>query len=529
MINTDDNKWRQLNERLNEHDHRIIEQEHRLTSIVKNIYRYAVDEPDQAKLIAAGKSLLSCVLRRQTAVLLVSLGAGLISLSSLVVAYQTMELLKDQNIKIEQQNKLFVQQNQLVEADRRSSLVFLFNNIMDAIDNEFKNPPRVSLRVRKIPILDTDRQFAEDNEDDVEPTNYDESTQPRGNLSQSLVGRIISLSRRLKPYRYFNYEDSTMSSLTSPERGQLLVNLYTSGLDAVTLSVISRLGDFSYADLSGINLSDKASHFYMEEANLQNADLSEAHIDNVTFNGVNLKNALLDDATLHNEVYFYLAEFEGANMKNVRIGNGKVYESNFKNTKLENSKWESLHIFASNFYFSDMSNASFTNSYLALSYMYQSKLTKSNFSNDTLAGAFFKQCNLEGANFTESWISGSDFSGSNLKYSNFRGSIIEGGNFDNTDLTGAWLLGADLSGILSSRNIKLDSAFIEATPSNSKTVLNKRALLKKMTEKYVIDSSLHSKQIHKNILMIDSLYSVRYVKYNRRGYSGSYQLLPYPQ
>ncbi|MEL7004963.1 MAG: hypothetical protein AAFN93_19815, partial [Bacteroidota bacterium] len=147
MINTDDNKWRQLNERLNEHDHRIIEQEHRLTSIVKNIYRYAVDEPDQAKLIAAGKSLLSCVLRRQTAVLLVSLGAGLISLSSLVVAYQTMELLKDQNIKIEQQNKLFVQQNQLVEADRRSSLVFLFNNIMDAIDNEFKNPPRVSLRV----------------------------------------------------------------------------------------------------------------------------------------------------------------------------------------------------------------------------------------------------------------------------------------------------------------------------------------------------------------------------------------------
>jgi len=119
------------------------------------------------------------------------------------------KLVQQQNIKIEHQNKRLDQQTNLQEAERRSSLVFLFSNIMDAIDSELKD-----------------------------------SLNKKDTLSKQLIGRIIALSTRLSPYRYLTEGDTLISHPLSPERGQLLVNLVESDLDSNTYKKIWFLKGF---------------------------------------------------------------------------------------------------------------------------------------------------------------------------------------------------------------------------------------------------------------------------------------------
>ncbi len=89
----------------------------------------------------------------------------------LVLALIPITLLYQQNRLLSKQNERLDQQTYLQEAERRSSLVFLFSNVMDAIDRELKD---------------------DYNDDGLR------------NLSPQLVGRIIALSTRLKPYRYLD-------------------------------------------------------------------------------------------------------------------------------------------------------------------------------------------------------------------------------------------------------------------------------------------------------------------------------------
>ncbi len=108
-------------------------------------------------------------------------------------------LLYYQNQKIDAQNIRLDQQTNLQEAERRSSLVFLFSNVMDAVDRELRD-----------------------------------KTNPSRKLSKPLRGRIIALSRRLEPYKYLTEGDTLSAKPLSPERGQLLINLVESDLDSVT-------------------------------------------------------------------------------------------------------------------------------------------------------------------------------------------------------------------------------------------------------------------------------------------------------
>lgn len=136
-----------------------------------------------------------------------------IAFFSLYIAFESNKILTEQNTK-------FDNQNQLIEADRRSSLVFLFNNIMDAIDRELKTPVRDSTL-----LVDVNGH--------------------KGKISNQLAGRIIALSRRLQPYRMYDYDtDSLSKKLISPERGQLLINLLESNIDTISLSAIYKRGIF---------------------------------------------------------------------------------------------------------------------------------------------------------------------------------------------------------------------------------------------------------------------------------------------
>lgn len=164
--------------------------------------------------------------------------------------------LKKQNEKIDYQNRRIEQQTYLQEAERRSSLVFLFDNVLDKIDEELKRNPGGART-----------------------------------LSPQLVGRIVALSKALKPYKYLE-NDSITARYTSPERGQLLLSLMASKLHPATLDQIFALADFSYADLQDVNLDGaylrkiKLHHSTLIRLSIVGADLTDADLSHSEMNGL---------------------------------------------------------------------------------------------------------------------------------------------------------------------------------------------------------------------------------------------------
>jgi hypothetical protein len=194
-------------------------------------------------------------------------------------------LLYFQNQKIDIQNELVTAQNirldqqtNLQEAGRRSSLVFLFSNIMDAIDRELKD-----------------------------------SNDKQRKLSKQLIGRIIALSASLRPYRYLTEGDTLTSRLLSPERGQLLISLAESDLASVTYFDISRKANFEYADLQGADLySANLSGAHLSGADLSGAYLGGAYLGGAYLRGVNLSGAYLRGVNLSG------ADLAGANFEDAK-------------------------------------------------------------------------------------------------------------------------------------------------------------------------------------------------------------------
>ena len=147
-------------------------------------------------------------------------------------------LLRAQNQKIDLQNNRLDQQTNLLEADRRSAVILESGNVLDAIAKELKNPLNF---LRK--------------------------------LSDPLVGRIISLSKNMKPYKYLE-SDTLISEAISPERGHLLLALQNAKLSKRTLSKINRGAFFQQAELGGADLRWAKLSF----ANLRWADLRWAKL-----------------------------------------------------------------------------------------------------------------------------------------------------------------------------------------------------------------------------------------------------------
>ncbi len=182
-----------------------------------------------------------------------------------VLLYNQNKLLIQQNQLLTSQNIRLDQQTYLQEADRRSSLIFLMGNLLDAIDNE----------------LQADRG---------QPGVRD--------LSPQLVGRVIALSASLRPYRYLE-RDSLVARELSPERGQLLLSITNSQLDNSTLRQIFSSADFSFADLSGaVFASEYLAGINLQEADLSGANFFHAELTGADLNRADLSEAILSEATL---------------------------------------------------------------------------------------------------------------------------------------------------------------------------------------------------------------------------------------
>ncbi|MEO0683739.1 MAG: pentapeptide repeat-containing protein [Cyanobacteria bacterium J06649_11] len=215
--------------------------------------------------------------------------AIIITIVPIVLLNQQNRLIKIQNELVAFQNSRINYQTYLQEAERRSSLVFLFSNVMDAIDRELR--------------------------EDV----YEDNLR---NLSPQLIGRIISLSQRLKPYQYLD-ADTLISRPLSPERGQLLVNLVESKLDIKTYEQIWQKADFSYSDLQAIKFD---STTYLQYANLNRSNFTDAEFFKVNLRSSNLEHSILNTANFSGTDLSY-SSLIGVQMDPVSfIGGAKLKE-----------------------------------------------------------------------------------------------------------------------------------------------------------------------------------------------------------
>jgi len=196
----------------------------------------------------------------------------LLLLIPMILLYRQNMLINYQNYSFEKQNQMIDVQTELMEADRRSSLIFLLSNTLDKIDEELKVDGGLNFKNQK-------------------------------SLSPPLIGRISALSYSFKPYKY--YENGKLNDVPlSPERGQLLIALVNSNLNSSTYKKIFELSNFSHCDLQGVNLSNadlngiNLSNSDLSKADLSNANLINANLVNCNFKNTNLKGANLDPTIL---------------------------------------------------------------------------------------------------------------------------------------------------------------------------------------------------------------------------------------
>ena len=240
-------------------------------------------------------------------------------------------------------------------------------------------------------------------------------------------------------------------------------------------------GNFAGMDLHGLRLSASPSGNWQDVAEIDGstfagADLSNAKLMALDFQGVSTDGAILTGADLTNAKniarrYFAGADLRGTNLTNVALGSanltnadltganltstnlygagltgavltGVTYDNTvLTNTSLRNRNFSGLSLRSVTFSGADLKNASFANADLT-----SAKFPGANLNGVTFAGANLTNADLTGANLAVLPTAGATFTGANLTNANLTGKDLTGANLTGTKLTGANLTGANLTG-----------------------------------------------------------------------------------
>ena len=238
-----------------------------------------------------------------------------IGLFAFIVAVIPVLILVAQTWLVTHQNELIGNQNTLIEAERRSSLVFVMDNVLSDLSLE----------------LEKSRDK---------------------NISPVLEARIASLSRAMKPYNFIDIGGLTEKEI-SPERGQLLYSLVNSKMGSGSFSDIMIASDFSASYFKDVYLgrnanlkNAKLSYSDMTGAqlaavNLERSELKHAEIRNANLSDANLKEANLYYAKLQNtellSADLTFANLEGTDLTNADLSEAKLWGTKLKDAVLKNT------------------------------------------------------------------------------------------------------------------------------------------------------------------------------------------------
>lgn len=308
----------------------------KLDQIVPPTFRLidALDKRDRPAALKEGEAvavgLVSWFSQAQTRNAAIAAVAGLLAIFGGILG---ATLLVRQNELIANQNTLVSLQNQLTEAQRRASLMFELSNVLDRIKDE-RDKYYENNKGNVKPWMDGPPDPGNPVDDTVAvltrgaAENYNQRWQkqrPRrrdygGNaplfmVSDRLAGRIVALSRSLRPYRYLDDNGQLTPRLLSPERGQLLLSLLYSDIDMFELNHFKPV--FDNADLSGVELSElPIEHLVAKDANFVRAKLYKVQFVYGRLQGANFGNADLNGVEI--------ATLEGACLRGAHIHNSKL-------------------------------------------------------------------------------------------------------------------------------------------------------------------------------------------------------------
>lgn len=242
-------------------------------------------------------------------------------LPSILLIFQTYYLGKQntlitgQSEMFKQQNKRLDQQTYLQEAERRGQTLLIMDNMLKEIST-------------------------------------DVSRSSANAIDDATAGRLISLSKMLKPYKYLE-NDSLIARVTSPERGYLLVSLLETGINLNTTArsrsngrLIERL-DFTYAELRNLSLKG---------ADLIQIDLSNADLRNSSFNGIDFEKANLQNTWLH-ETNLTYASLKEANLEHAVLQNAILDYANLQNANLSSADLRNVSLVKTKLLDADFTNA----------------------------------------------------------------------------------------------------------------------------------------------------------------------------
>lgn len=352
----------------------------------------------------------------------------LVATVPLVILLVQTIILNNQNRKIDIQNELILRQNtrldqqtHLLEASRRSSLVFLFSNLLDRIDGELQLEGN------------TERE-----------------------LSPQLIGRAYALTNALKPYRYMR-GDSLSPLPTSPERGQLLLAILESEIGEQSLHRLLGRANFTYSELQAANLENRIlPGTDLRDANFTYARLSSASFDRCYLNGAE----------------FYSSDAQNAKFTNSILSNSSFVEADlggtdFRNAYLEKSNFNKANLigaelFNTDGYMAQFQKARFGNAKIDFCKMIMSNFDGARLDSTSLTFSELRHLSLRNANLART-----DFSFSDMQWADFRGAKIHFCIFNHTTLDNAKVSFSAWPDSLSPEVlIYLDSTYYISGPKN---------------------------------------------------------------
>lgn len=273
-------------------------------------------------------------------------------LASAWMIYQQNELLHQQTLT---QNKKIQEQSQLIDAVRKSNVVFLTSSITENIEDEIRED---------------------------------------GEVSEGTIRRIAALSNSFKPYQYYE-GDSISEKKLSLERGQLLLDLSLMDIDSGSFARIKQRTTFSGADLRGVDLSG---------IDLSGIDLTKAHLGDAKLNGTNFAGADLRKvsfwgANLDSAAFFKSdmrqADLSWADMNHVTLDSVIMNGAILKNTKLINADMT-----GADFQWGISDGAMLNGAIMIGCDMEGTILTKANLTNANLTEANLRRVDLRDASMT---------------------------------------------------------------------------------------------------------------------------------
>ncbi len=239
--------------------------------------------------------LLSAIFMRVTRI-----GVYLILTSLLPTLFLLFQVyyLRNQNELITIQNRRAQEQTHLQEADRRSMMTGVLDDMIKEVTTEgYRN---------------------------------------NGKISKVSSTRLIALSKILKPYNYLE-NDQLIKKPLSPERGYLLLSLLESNLDLGIIldnntreSLLSQI-DFSFAELKNASLTslDLNSIF------LDNANLNTSNFTKSTFIKASFINASLVDVNFYKSDILR-CDFSKADLTGASFADSSLNQVIFDNAILTN-------------------------------------------------------------------------------------------------------------------------------------------------------------------------------------------------